>query len=404
MKTIDIIKPDIYDAFQCKGGNCRRTCCAGWKITVNKSEYQDLKAKLKKSGTKILQRLPEKERNALLYGKFVLEDKKGCPLQSDEGLCQLQLSLGAEALPNVCAFFPRQGIRCGEELQVSLTPACERVLELLLERDRPLEFLRQKEELTCMPVMKVSGKEAKNMWNHYVQLQEFCILLLQAQDVSMDHRMALLGLGLHRIDQYYKEKEMHKVPAYMDRYLAMLRDSEDIIAGISSEGVDPAILLGNFAISNTASAGYPEIIKQVMEELKVTIQPKEGSKDVNLTFPKEEYAKRKERFSAFTKRHPYFLENIMVLLFTGKRWGTLPDRNHSIWEQYMYACWVYSNMKFVLTACMREDMEDEELVDICTTLFRSWIHDEGPKKRAIQHFHDTGSDTPAHMTVLVQGG
>ncbi|MCI8646371.1 MAG: hypothetical protein HFE76_06110 [Firmicutes bacterium] len=43
--------------------------------------------------------------------EFILEEK-GCSLQTEEGLCGLQLSMGAEALPDVCTWFPRHGSRC----------------------------------------------------------------------------------------------------------------------------------------------------------------------------------------------------------------------------------------------------------------------------------------------------
>lgn len=197
MKRIDFIKPDVYDDFQCKGAACRRTCFAGWKITVSKSEYQDLKEKLKHTDTKILQRLPEEERSSQIYGEFVLDHSLGCSLQSEQGLCRLQLSLGAEALPKVCAFFPRKGARYNNQMQLCLTPACERVLELLMEKDGPLEFVRQRGPLPKATVPQFSGKGAETAWKRYLQLQEFCILLLQAQDISLDSRMTLLGMGLY---------------------------------------------------------------------------------------------------------------------------------------------------------------------------------------------------------------
>ena len=128
MKQIDLIKPDIYDDFQCKGTACRRTCCAGWSITVGKAEYQDLREKLDTAGKQLLRRIPEKQRTPLMYGAFVLDAQKGCLLQSEEGLCELQLAFGAGALPDVCAVFPRRGIRCQDQMQLSMTLACEKRL------------------------------------------------------------------------------------------------------------------------------------------------------------------------------------------------------------------------------------------------------------------------------------
>lgn len=411
MKTIDLIKPDVYRDFQCKGTACRRTCCAGWRITVSKSEYQDLKDKLNQAGAKILQRMPAEKRSTRVYGEFVLEDQKGCPMQSDEGLCGLQLSFGPEALSDVCAFFPRKALRCGDEMQLSLTPACERVLELLMEKEGPLGFVRCKEPLPPIPAMQVSEKQKKSLWKPYIRLQEFCILLLQAEEVSLDHRMVLLGLGLHEIDSYDKNKEYHKVSGYIDRYLSMLSRTEDIRSLFSSESFSPILLLGSLLTSSANSQGYREIMDQIKEELEVTseIQLKEGdavdsyTAEVIYSCSLKSYEQRRKRFQRFTEGHPHFLENVMVMLFIMNSWG-MRQTSYSIWEQYMYACWVYSNLKFVLTACIKEDTTEEELLDICVVLFRSWIHNEDVKKNTVKQLHETGSDTPAHMAMLVQAG
>lgn len=407
MKQIDLIKPDIYDRFQCKGTACRRTCCAGWRITVGKAEYQDLREKLHTAGKHLLQRLPEQQRTPSMYGAFVLEERKGCPLQSEEGLCSLQLSFGPEALPDVCAVFPRRGIRCQDQMQLSMTLACEGVLELLLAKEGPLEFVRQKEAIPPMLAVQLNGNKARVDWNRYMQLQEFCILLLQARDVSLDTRMALLGLGIHQIDAYYKRGEFFKVSAYIDRYLSLLSEDADPAARFPSHGLDPTILLGNFLSSlpaSASSAGYPDVINKVIQALKVTTQQKEGTAEVTFSYSKTGYQQHRKRFAGFTERHPYFLENVMVMLFVLGHWASLPRPAYSLWEQYMYACWVYSNLKFVLTACMEEDTTEEALLDVCVVLFRSWLHSEEAKKLAIKQLHENKSDTPAHMAMLVQAG
>lgn len=404
MKCIDWIKPDIYDDFQCKGSGCRRTCCAGWRITVSKSEYQDLKKKLNVAGNKTLQRLPEKNRSSLIYGELILEEQTGCSLQSDEGLCKLQLSFGKESLPDVCASFPRKGLRCREQIQVSLSPACERVLELLLEKRGPLEFVRQKKPVPSFFAVQFSGKNAEISWQRYLELQEFSILVLQAEDVSLDYRMTLLGIGLHQIDNLYKKEEVHKVSAYINQYLNMLSKIENTDALFSLESFDPALLLGTFLSIREVSAEYKEIGKRVMEELQVPLRIDEQTEMGVFSYSLDQYNRKKRIFSTFRQRYPYFLENLMVMLFVMEHWASLPKDTCSIWDQYMYACWVYSNLKLVLTACIEEDTSDQELIDICVTLFRNWIHNEQVKKKAIEQLHENGCDTPAHMAMLVQAG
>lgn len=404
MKAVDWIKPKIYDTFQCKGASCRRTCCAGWRITVSKSEYQDLKEKLQHRGIKTIDRLPAGERTTQRYGEFLLEDETGCTLQSKEGLCSLQLSFGAEALPYVCSSFPRNAVRFDTELQMALTPACERVLELLLELNGSLEWIRQKAPIPSYPTVQFSGKDANINWKHYLQMQEFCILLLQAKEISLDHRMALLGIGLHQIDTYYKNGEAHKIAGYIDRYLAMLAQTEQTETLLPSGNFNPSLLLGSFLFSAGFSSKYKELVNRVSEALKVTVQADAQSGQFVYSYSMERYQRHKALFDVFLEKHPFFLENVMVTLFACKGWASLPQASSSIWEQFMYACWVYSNLKLALTACIEEQTTDEEILDSCVVLFRSWIHNETVKKKAIQQLHDNGSDTLAHMVMLVQAG
>lgn len=405
MKPIDWIKPNIYDQFQCKGGTCRRTCCAGWRITVSKSEYQDLKKKLNREEAGTLQRLPEHIRSTRMYGEFIL-DQKGCRLQTEEGLCGLQLSMGADALPDVCTYFPRHGARCDAELQVSLSPACEAVLELLLEQEGPLQFIRQQAPVAPIPQRSFSGAHGETKWKEHLQLQEFCLLLLQAEESSMDQRMALLGIGLHQIDMLYQKGERRKAAGYMDQYLTMLSETEDPEALLPSEHLSPVFLLGNFVASTTFdfSRRYPKVISQVERELQVTVHTNQETGKPSFSYSPEAYEQKRELFRRFTARHPYFLENLMVMLFVMKGWASLPDESHSIWNQYMYACWVYSNLKFTLTACMKENSSDNDLVDIGAVLLRSWVHGLDSMTQVLKQLHDNHTDTPAHMAMMVQAG
>lgn len=403
MKTIAIIKPDIYDRFQCKGAACRKTCCTGWRVGLNKAEYQDLKEKLKGNDTKLLRRLPKEERTSIAYGEFILKEETGCSLQSAEGLCTLQLTFGEKALPDICATFPRKGIRCSDHLQVALTPACERVLE----KRGSLEFICQQEPLPRLITMNLNGKDPKARWNRYIQLQEFCILLLQAEDVSLDCRMALLGAGLHQIDVYYQNGEVYKVSSYIDRYLSMLSEAEDVeslVASDTSMQLQPSVLLGTLLSSPVFSDAYQNLLNQVLANLQVKVQAGGEKKEAVFSYSTTEYEKRRKYFRQFTERHPFFLENIMVMLFVLEHWASLPSDISSIWEQYLYACWVYSNLKFVLTACMDEDTSDQEWIDLCVTLFRNWIHNGQVKEAAVKHLRETGTDTPAHMAIFVQAG
>lgn len=101
--------PNYYKNFQCKGSSCRYTCCKGWNITISLNEYLHLMSL--QCSKKIRQKLdrsfvvlpnPNKDRYAIVK----LTDDLNCPLQLNNGYCQLHLECGHKVLPSLCQAYP----------------------------------------------------------------------------------------------------------------------------------------------------------------------------------------------------------------------------------------------------------------------------------------------------------
>lgn len=98
--------------------------------------------------------------------------------------------------------------------------------------------------VASMPLQQFSASNRDAKWREHLQLQEFCLLLLQAEGISLDQRMALLGVGLHKIDEFYAKGESRNAAAYMDCYLKRLSGAEDTGTLLPSEQLSPTFLLG----------------------------------------------------------------------------------------------------------------------------------------------------------------
>ena len=106
------LRPAYYDKFCCLIGDCRFTCCKGWRITLDKKEFMALKritgsADLNKRMVNALHRIRNSVLRQSFYGEFRLPEGGACPLHCENGLCLLQMEKGHEALPWVCRTFPR---------------------------------------------------------------------------------------------------------------------------------------------------------------------------------------------------------------------------------------------------------------------------------------------------------
>lgn len=101
--------PSYYPEFECKGKECRNSCCIGWDVTISMNEYyhlqelecsEDLKAKITQSF--VINPYPSKE----CFAKVAKNEQGDCPLHLDNGYCLLHFQFGEKALPAICQYFP----------------------------------------------------------------------------------------------------------------------------------------------------------------------------------------------------------------------------------------------------------------------------------------------------------
>lgn len=136
------IVPTYYRHFVCKCGECRNTCCHGWPVTITKAEYERLKnaecgAELRGKLDRMLE--PLRGGSSEAYARIAHDRFDNCPLLRSDGLCGLQLALGAEILPDVCRLYPRNMRSVCGTAECVCSDSCEGVIETLRKLKKPLE-------------------------------------------------------------------------------------------------------------------------------------------------------------------------------------------------------------------------------------------------------------------------
>ncbi|MBO5110903.1 MAG: flagellin lysine-N-methylase [Clostridia bacterium] len=178
--------PSYYKRFQCKGGDCRRSCCGGWPISVSMEEYFRLLG-MECSPT-LRRRLdcafrladdPDGEHYAQICPNYVGD----CPMHLENGLCGLQCEAGESILPDVCRLFPRAVYAFGGHWCVC-SSACEHTVELLMEDDAPLrceELLLPDSLLShTRPVSHTAEREA---------VRRYCLDTITDRSLPLSHRI-----------------------------------------------------------------------------------------------------------------------------------------------------------------------------------------------------------------------
>lgn len=138
---------DYFDDFACKCGECRHTCCGGWKIAVGEDEYfrmigmecsEELHHKIE--GAFVRPDFPTHERYMLMEADWTGR----CRMLGEDGLCMLQRECGEDAITEVCRVYPRSYKSENGLLNACCSGSCEAVVERLLRRE-PLRFRRESE-------------------------------------------------------------------------------------------------------------------------------------------------------------------------------------------------------------------------------------------------------------------
>ena len=120
-------RPSFYDSFSCIGEACKHNCCIGWEIDVD-DETAELYASV---GGEFGKELSEKITNE--GGRhFCLQPDGRCPFLNEHNLCRIILTLGEDALCDICALHPRFFNSFPGREEAGLGLCCEETVRLLL--------------------------------------------------------------------------------------------------------------------------------------------------------------------------------------------------------------------------------------------------------------------------------
>ena len=123
------IVPDYYERFSCIAGECKHSCCVGWEIDIDDESfyrYQTIKGAM-----------GEKIRSCIsIEGDgphYILDEHERCPFLRKDGLCEMILELGEDALCQICSDHPRFRNYYEDRVEIGLGLCCEAAGDLIIK-------------------------------------------------------------------------------------------------------------------------------------------------------------------------------------------------------------------------------------------------------------------------------
>ena len=132
-KAMEHVFPDYYPHFQCTAGSCRHSCCIGWEIDIDPESARYFRTLPGEFGDRLRREISWED-----PPHFILGQGERCPFLNPDGLCDMILTLGEEALCEICTDHPRFRNELPGRLEVGLGLCCEEAARLILSWPEPV--------------------------------------------------------------------------------------------------------------------------------------------------------------------------------------------------------------------------------------------------------------------------
>lgn len=235
------LQPVYMHRFVCDGRRCGSLCCcAKWGVALDAATLARYEGR-----PELLHELKKGLERSEATGGWIMRHEDGrCVFLREDGLCSLHRRFGIGAISDVCAEYPRKMHEVGDTLDRALCLSCPVAAEEVLFAEEPLAFewvevaAPRPAYVDRMPLGAPLSAAA------FRSLQLAGIALLGERRLSLDARLAALGLLLARAEAYVEQGAAED----LTRDAAAIADAAagEAKALLAANPFDAALYLGFF--------------------------------------------------------------------------------------------------------------------------------------------------------------
>ncbi len=139
-----IRKQQDFDSFKCIADKCPKSCCIGWQIMIDENSLNKYKNTDGEFSTRIQSSVNFKD------SSFKQHNTR-CSMLNENGLCDLQSTLGEGYLCDTCRLYPRHTEEFLDLREYSLSLSCPEVVRMILEPEYDFSFAESENEACDNP-------------------------------------------------------------------------------------------------------------------------------------------------------------------------------------------------------------------------------------------------------------
>ena len=235
------LQPVYMRRFVCDGRRCGSLCCcAKWGVALDAATLARYEGR-----PELLHELQKGLERSEATGGWIMRHEDGrCVFLREDGLCSLQRRFGIGAISDVCAEYPRKMHEVGDTLDRALCLSCPVAAEEVLFAEEPLAFEWVEVAAPRPDYVDRTPLGAPLSAAAFRSLQLAGIALLAERRLSLDARLAALGLLLARAEAYVEQGAAED----LTRDAAAIADAAagEAKALLAANPFDAALYLGFF--------------------------------------------------------------------------------------------------------------------------------------------------------------
>ena len=194
--------PNYYKDFHCIASDCKHSCCVGWEIDIDKDSLSRYQSMTHPYGEIIRKHIEMQDDTAC----FALTKEERCPFLKENGLCDMILTLGEDALCQICRDHPRFRSFFSDREELGIGLCCEEAARLVLCQKEKTEV-----------VMLSDDGENEELWEEedaLLALREKLFDILQNRSIPLAERA-------DRMLQEVSAKPITDLPSWIERLMSL---------------------------------------------------------------------------------------------------------------------------------------------------------------------------------------
>ncbi len=401
-----VLYPEYFEKFQCIGGDCEDSCCAGFRVDIDRKTYR----LYKKIGDPELQpildsviKTYEKPISDTFYGYIDFEDREQCPLLSSDGWCTVHRNHGESALGLVCHSYPRFTNLVDDVREKSGTMACPEMARLALLNKQGIQFIEAEE----------SGDErnnigftfhADNVPAHFWEMRLLTLHTLQNRSYTMNKRMLILAMFFQKAHDAQQTRDDAGISSWIEKFRAW-SESGQIASALGKLPTSEAFQF-NVLRKLLNERSKMEIKSKRYRKLHETVMRSYGLTERDEPLSTEQIADYKQKIDQFgsllEQRFSYVLENYMVNMTF--KYVFPANGRRKLFDEFMMLAIHFVIVRFMLVgvyAAQPETFDEAAIIECIQSFSKEVEHNAFFMKYMYEQLLANECNTLAKMTLIL---